>query len=251
MDIVGLHSPTIDLVHHLVKLLSNSCYRSIPPSGLSFGAVSNASAIIPQPSQFDFYDGGGLDQAFLGMAESDAQGNVNVSRFAGRLAGAGGFINISQNAGFVCFLGTFTTGAEISFVDGALRIEKKGKFPKFLRSVSQVTFSGEYSRERHQRVLYVTERAVFGLGPDGIELLEIAPGVDLQTDVLDLMDFVPAMEQPVKLMDPRLFLETPMGLDKVRTTLLSERLVFDEDRQTMFVDFEGLSLPNMATFEAL
>jgi propionate CoA-transferase len=226
-------------------------FGGIPAGGLSFGAVSNAAAIIPQPSQFDFYDGGGLDQAFLGMAETDEQGNVNVSRFAGRLAGAGGFINISQNAAFVCFMGTFTTGAALAISQGELSIEKEGKFRKFLQKVSQVTFSGAYAQEKHQRVMYVTERAVFGLSKHGLELLEIAPGIDLQRDVLDLMDFRPLMKEPIKTMDRRLFMDEPMGLDKTRTTLLAERLQFDSESNTMFVNFEGLSIPDMASFEGL
>lgn len=226
-------------------------FGGIPAAGLSFGAVSNAAAIIPQPSQFDFYDGGGLDQAFLGMAEADQHGNVNVSRFAGRLAGAGGFINISQNAGFVCFMGTFTTGADLHIAGGELRIVKEGKFRKFLSSVSQVTFSGAYSQAKHQRVLYVTERAVFCLDKRGVQLLEVAPGVDLERDVLALMDFTPVMEETPKLMDRRIFLEQPMGLDKTRTALLAERLHFDPESNTMFVDFEGLSIPDMASFESL
>ncbi len=228
-------------------------FGGIPAGGLSFGAVANAAAIIPQPSQFDFYDGGGLDQAFLGMAEADAVGNVNVSRFAGRLAGAGGFINISQNAGFVCFMGTFTTGAKMSLADGELRIDQEGKFKKFLADVSQVTFSGRYSQEKHQRVYYVTERAVFELTKHGLELLEIAPGIDLQKDVLDMMEFTPIMKGEVKTMDRRLFLEGAMGLEKTRTatSTLADRLQYDAESNTMFCNFEGLSLEDMASFEAL
>jgi propionate CoA-transferase len=240
-----------DILDLITLTVEPGGFGGIPAGGLSFGAVANAAAIIPQPSQFDFYDGGGLDQAFLGMAEIDQHGNVNVSRFAGRLAGAGGFINISQNAGFVCFMGTFSNGAEVAIEDGSLKITKEGRFRKFLSQVSQVTFSGDYSRSKHQRVVYVTERAVFSLCKSGVELIEIAPGVDLQRDILDQMDFTPVMREPIKRMDHRLFKDAPIGLAKTRTTMLSERFSYDPDSNTMFINFEGLALHNLEQFDLL
>lgn len=185
-----------------------------PASGLSFGAVSNAEAIIDQPAQFDFYDGGGLDQAFLGLAETCSEGHVNVSRFGSKLAGAGGFINITQNTQDLYFLGTFTSGPQqLSIKDGELKILSNGPLKKFRKSVQQITFNGSYAINRQQRVTFITERAVFRLTAQGMKLIEIAPGVDLQRDILDQMEFTPIIDDDLIPMDPRLFEDRPMRLD--------------------------------------
>lgn len=188
----------------------------VPAGGQSFGAASNAQAIIDQPYQFDFYDGGGLDIAFLGLAQCDKEGNVNVSKFGPKIAGCGGFINISQTAKKVVYCGTFTAGkSKLEVKDGKLIINEDSSVIKFIGNVEQVTFSGEYAYEVGQPVKYITERAVFELTEKGLTLTEIAPGVDLNKDVLDKMDFKPHISEELKLMDEKIFREEPMGLNKL------------------------------------
>ena len=184
----------------------------IPASGKDFGVTLNPDCSLDQPAQFDFYDGGGLDVAFLGLAQADQKGNINVSRFGPKIAGCGGFINITQNAKKVIYCGTFTAGGlKVTVADGALKILQEGSSKKFIKQVEQITFSGDYAIEKGQPVLYITERAVFALTPEGVTLKEVAPGVDLQRDILDQMDFVPIIRN-VKIMDMRIFRDEPMGL---------------------------------------
>jgi propionate CoA-transferase len=178
----------------------------------------NPKAIMDQGYMFDFYAGGGLDVAFVSFAEVDAEGNVNVTRFGDRNDGAGGFIEITQNAKRVIFSGTLTAGGlTADIADGALNIEREGSIRKFVPRVNQISYNARLGQERGQNTMFITERAVLKMTPDGITVTELAPGVRLQEDVLDRMDFEPRVSPDLGQMDPRIFREGPMGL---RQTIL-------------------------------
>lgn len=194
----------------------------VPQGGVAFGSARNPEAVIDQGYQFDFYDGGGLDQCYLGLAECDEKGNINVSRFGPRITGCGGFINITQNTSKVFFCGTFTAGGlKVNVENGKVVIAQEGKNKKFIKSVEQITFNGDVALASKQEVLYITERCVFRLESDGLHLIEIAPGIDLQTQILDVMDFAPIIEKDasgnIKLMDASLFQPALMGLKEMKS----------------------------------
>lgn len=205
-------------VSDMITMTSESgAVAGVPLGGKAFGSVQNAWAIVEQQVQFDFYDGGGLDVSYLGLAECDKVGNVNVSHFGTSVTGCGGFINISQTTPTLVYCGTFTAGGlKETFGDGKLTIVQEGRKKKFIDKVQQITFSGEFGSETNQNVLYVTERAVFKLVKGGLKLIEIAPGVDLQKDILDQMEFTPIIED-YKLMDANLFNEAVIGLKEWMT----------------------------------
>ena len=186
-----------------------------PQSGFDFGVSLNPDCIMPMPSIFDFYQGGGLDQAFLGFAESDRHGNVNVSKFGDKLPGCGGFIDISQNSKQVFFCGTFTAnGLKTEIKDGTLHIVTEGSINKFREEIEHITFSAKTAINNNLPVTYITERAVFKLTKDGVMLCEIAPGIDLEKDVLAHMPMKPVLSPDLKLMDHRIFRAEKMGLKK-------------------------------------
>ena len=185
----------------------------VPVEGVGFAGSMNPEVINSICDTFDLYDGGFLDMTFLGAAEIDECGNVNVSKFGPRCPGPGGFINISQNTPNVNFMGAFTAGkSDIRIEDGKLNIVKDGPGIKFIKKVQQITFSADYARKTGQNVTYMTERAVFKLVDGGIMLTEIAPGVDLERDILSHMEFKPLIAEDLKVMDPRIFKEEKMGL---------------------------------------
>ena len=210
--------------------------------GSSFGSSANAHSIIDQNQMFDFYHGGGLDLTCLGMAECDEAGNVNTSKFGGRLNGCGGFIDISQNSRAVVFAGTFTVGGlEVEIAYGKLKIVKEGKARKFVKNVEQITFSGAYAAKKSQPVLYVTERCVFQLTQGRLELIEVAPGIDIDKHILAHMDFKPFIHKPMP-MDRRIFLDDHMELlSELLNLKLSERVSYDAGRNMLFVNLEGWS----------
>ena len=240
------------ILSYIILTAEPGVIGGMPTGGADFGSAINGDAILEQPAQFDFYDGGGLDAAFLGMAQADARGNVNVSRFGPKLAGSGGFINISQNAKKVVFLGTFLAPCCTQVVDGRIVVTDGVAAPKFLDNVEQRTFSGRYAAAAGQPVLYVTERCVFRLTPDGLELIEIAPGVDLERDVLAHVGFAPIIDGEPKLMDERLFRDEPIGLkDDLLTVPLEARFIYDADRNIFFLNMEGVSVSTPEEAEAI
>jgi len=223
-----------------------------PLSGLDFGAAINYQAVIDHASAFDLIDGGGLDAAFLGFGECDAQGNVNASKFGTRIPGCGGFIDISQNAKKLVFMGTFNSGGlEVAVENGRIRIVTEGKHPKFVERIGQITFSADFSRRTAQDVLYVTERCVFRLGQNGLALVEIAPGIDLERDILQRLPFKPEIRHP-REMDPRVFRNVPMGLrERMLDVRMEDRLSYEAESNTVYMDFAGLRVRDVQDLQVI
>ncbi|MEO8469803.1 MAG: hypothetical protein ABI573_09070, partial [Chloroflexota bacterium] len=200
------------ITDQLVLTVEQGIFGGVPVAGNEGGAGFNYQAMIDQPNMFDFYDGGGLGIASLSFAEVDAQGNVNVHAFEGRVRGPGGFPNISARTPRINFVGTLTAqGLELDIDDG-VRVVHEGSLQKFVPQVRQISFNGQLARERGQQVRYVTDRAVFALEDDGLVLIEVAPGIDVERDVLGQMGFRPRVAPDARAMDSRLYAKGPMGL---------------------------------------
>eukprot|EP00977_Amphora_coffeiformis_P014187 scaffold3912_cov136-Amphora_coffeaeformis.AAC.1 len=237
------------LLEYITLSTEPGVFGGLPCGGHSFGPAVNPAALIEMNEMFDFYDGGGLDICFLGAAQVSKEGNVNVSRMsADRLTGPGGFINISQSTGNIVFMTPFTTkGLDIDTTqEGELQIKQEGKVKKFVDEVFEVTFSGEEAVRRGQNVFYVTERAVFRRTANHkvLELIEIAPGIDLQKDVLDQIDFKPAVAKNLKIMDKRIFQKDAMKVGAEMFGSLEERAKYHEDDHTLYLDLFGITLGN-------
>ncbi|MBU3064941.1 acyl CoA:acetate/3-ketoacid CoA transferase [Nocardia sp. NEAU-G5] len=240
------------IVDYLTLTAEPGVIGGMPAGGADFGVAVNAQAVLDQPYQFDFYDGGGLDAAFLGMAQSDRDGNVNVSRFGARLAGSGGFINISQNAKQVLFLGTFLAPSRTTVVDGRLIVDQEPAAAKFVEAVEQRTFSGAQALRTGQPVLYITDRCVFRLTAGGLQLTEIAPGIDIERDILAHMPFKPIIDGDPAVMDARILAPEPMGLkDQLLSVPMAARMSYDAARNVFFLNMEGLAPSTPAEVETL
>ncbi|MCY3025603.1 acyl CoA:acetate/3-ketoacid CoA transferase [Aerococcus sp. JJEM-2022a] len=214
-DMVASVAQEEGVADEYVTTLEMGIWGGSAAGGLDFGASRNADASIAMANQFDFYDGNGLDLSVLGIGQIDQYGNNNVTKFGPKVPGPGGFINISQNTKNLVFVGTLTVGGKSHIEDGKLVIDEQGRGPKFLKEVEQVSFSGKYAQENDQNILYVTERAVFDLHEGIVRLIEIAPGIDLQKDVLDQMEFEPEIVEDLKEMNPDIFKEEWGGLKEI------------------------------------
>jgi len=239
-------------IQDLVTLaIDPGVFGGVPQGGLDFGAAVNHQAVIDHAAAFDFINGGGLDTVFLGVGQVDGFGNVNVSRFSNRLAGCGGFINLTQRTHNVVFLTTFSSGGlETEVTSGGITILTEGRVAKFVEAVEQITFSGGLARDRGQHVLYVTERCVFQLGERGLDLIEVAPGIDVQSQILDLLPFDVEVGDDVAISDKALYEEQNIGLrGRMLDTHIEDRLTYDAVSNTVFMDFAGMHVRSLGDVE--
>lgn len=214
IPIVARHE---NILEQITFLIEQGPLGGIPTTGLNFGAMYNPDAILDDGYQFDYFHGGGLDIAFLGFAEVDQHGNVNSSRFGNRMTGCGGFIDISQHTQKIVFCGGFSAGGKVEFIKEEIRVTHPGKHKKFVSNVEQITFNGSQALKNDQEILYLTERGVFKLTHNGLLLTEIAPGIELEKDILSMMDFKPEISPDLSLMDHRLFGNEMLELNRINS----------------------------------
>lgn len=218
-DVVGPIIAEEGISDDVTITVESGIYGGVPMGGIDFGIAKNNFALIRHDDQFDFYNGQGVDVTFMGAGQIDADGNVNATRLGPNPTGAGGFIDITTNAKHVVFCSTFTgKGLECAFDGGKLTIVREGSLIKCVRRLQQVSYNGKIAREKGQKMHYVTERAVFELTKDGLILTEIAKGIDLQTQILDLMEFQPVISKNLRVIDPCIYLNGSFGLKQYLTT---------------------------------
>ena len=216
-DVIGAIIAEENIGDDVTITVESGIYGGIPAGGIDFGISQNAQALIPHDRQFEYYNGAGIDYTFMGAGEMDEKGNVNATRMGDKAPGAGGFIDITARAKNVIFCSTFTgKGLKVEFDENGMHIVEEGKIRKMVKAVQQISYNGKIAREKRQKMHYVTERAVFELRPEGLVLTEIAPGIDLQTQILDLMEFKPVISENLKEMNPAIFSEAvPYGLKDI------------------------------------
>lgn len=212
-DVVGAIIEEEGLGEEVMSTVESGIYGGVQAGGVDFGIGKNLYAMIEHDRQFDYYNGAGVDITFMGAGEMDQEGNVNATKMGSRCTGAGGFVDITTNAKHVIFLSTFTaSGLKVDYEGEKLNIREEGKIKKLVKHVSQISYNGKIARENGQKMHYITERAVFELRKEGPVLTEIAEGVDLQRDILDLMEFKPVISPELKKMPTMLFKSGKCGI---------------------------------------
>jgi propionate CoA-transferase len=215
-DVVGVIAAEEDVLDDIMITVESGIYGGVQAGGIDFGIGKNLYAMIEHHSQFDYYNGAGVDYTFMGAGEMDIEGNVNATKLSGRAPGAGGFVDITQTAKHVLFCSTFTaSGLKVSFDDEKLKIINEGSIKKLVKNVRQISYNGRIARENGQKMHFVTERAVFELRKEGPVLVEIAPGIDLKKDILEQMEFTPIIDKNLRTMDTRLFSNGKFGLKEL------------------------------------
>jgi len=207
-DVIGQIVREEKLESNVTITVESGIYGGLQAGGVDFGIGKNLSAMISHQDQMLYYNGAGVDITYMGAGELDINANVNATKLGTQCTGAGGFIDITQNARHVVFCSTFTAkGLVVKIENNKLEIVQEGKVKKLVNNVNQISYNGRLALKQNQKMHFVTERAVFELTPEGLELIEIAPGIDLKKDILEHMEFSPIVSKNLKIMDIELFKE--------------------------------------------